>query len=127
MISLLWQKIRQNWPKYSALLVITLLSLWAWGCPPQVASLVTEAKKVTRPELQIELDAIIATAEARMADLEKQEQLRQLIFQNALLLAQGSTLNPVGLLTAAFGIYGAGTAVKSTAKVIRDQKNKKTA
>ncbi|GAI01404.1 unnamed protein product, partial [marine sediment metagenome] len=78
-----------NWPKTVSLIVLTGLLFWAWGCPARVPSLTTNGKKVTRPELQIELDTIIATAEFRLAALDQQDQVRDIIFKNALLMVDG--------------------------------------
>jgi len=63
-------------------------------------------KKVTRPELQIELTSIMSTAEYRLADLDKQEAFRDIIFQNALLVIDGGTINPAGIITLLAGLYG---------------------
>jgi len=101
-----------NLPKTAAIAIVTLLLFWQWGCPAQVPSLTKPGVRITRPELQIELDSIIATAEFRMAELEKQEQFRNIIFQNALLMVGGGTVNPVGILTGLAALYGLGTGAK---------------
>ncbi len=95
-----------NWPKLIALTILTGLLFWGYGCPSKVASLVTNGKKVTRPELQIELDTIIATAEFRLTELAKQDRVRDIIFKNALLMIEGGSLNPLGIITMLAGIYG---------------------
>ncbi len=97
----------ENWPKAIAILALTAILFWGWGCPPRTESLVVEGRKVTMGELQIELDSIIATAEYRVADLERQQQFRDIIFQNVTLMATAGTINPVGILTLLLGIYGA--------------------
>lgn len=96
----------QNWPKTIALFVLTALLFWGYSCQPQVASLVHPERKITRPQLQIELDSIIATAEFRMAELDRQEAFRDLIFQNALIVVETGTLNPLGIITLLTGLYG---------------------
>lgn len=95
-----------NWPKTIALSILTLLLFWGYACKPRVASLVNPGQQITRPELQIELDAIIATAEYRLADLDRQEAFRDLIFKNALLVAETGTMNPAGIITLLAGLYG---------------------
>lgn len=102
----------QNWSNTIAIIVLTAILFWGFGCPPQVPSLITEGKKVTRPELQIELDTIIATAEFRLADLDQQDAVRDIIFKNALLMVETGTLNPAGIITLLAGIYGAVHGVK---------------
>ena len=95
-----------NWPKAIALTTLTGLLFLAHACQPQVASLVNPGVKITRPELQIELDAIIATAEYRLADLDRQQAFRDIIFKNALQMAETGSMNPIGIITLLAGLYG---------------------
>lgn len=112
-----------NWPKTVALILLTAFLLWGWGCPSRVPSLLERGKNITRPELQIELDTLIATAEFRMTSLDQQDQFRDLIFQNALLLVQGGQLNPVGIVTMLLTIYG---ATRGASDIIKKVKKKST-
>lgn len=112
-----WKDLIQNWPKTVAILILTALLFWGYGCPARVTSLLDSNKKVTRPELQVELDSLIATAEFRMADLDQQEAFRDIIFKNALLMVEGGTLNPIGIATMLAGLYG----VTRGAKDIKDR------
>ncbi|GAI36057.1 unnamed protein product [marine sediment metagenome] len=109
-----WKDIIQNWPKTIALIVLTALLFWGHACQPEVRSLIYPSVKVTRPELQIELDSLIATAQYRMADLDQQEAFRDLIFQNALVVFETGTMNPAGIITLLLGLYGATRMVKDT-------------
>lgn len=111
-----------NWPKTIAIIVLTALLFWGWGCPARVPSLITNGKKITRPELQIELDTIIATAEFRLAELDQQDQVRDIIFKNAMLMVEGGAMNPVGIITLLAGLYG----ITRGAKDFKDRVKKKT-
>jgi len=95
-----------NWPKSIAIAVLTLLLFWGHSCQPETKSLMHPGEMVTRPELQIELDSIIATADYRMAQLDKQEAFRDLIFKNAVQVAENGTMNPAGIITLLAGLYG---------------------
>lgn len=95
-----------HWPKTIALIILTALLFWGYSCRPETKSLIHPGEKVTRPELQIELDSIIATAEIRMADLDQQEAFRDLIYKNALIMVETGTLNPTGVITLLAGLYG---------------------
>jgi len=112
-----------NWPKAAALVILTAILFWAYGCPPTTESLIHPEKKITRPELQIELDSITATAEFRFADLERQEHFRDLVLKNALVIIETGTLNPVGILTGLAALYGIGTGIKQTKDKIVRKKN----
>lgn len=111
-----------NWPKAISIIVLTALLFWGYGCPARVPSLITDGKKVTRPELQIELDTIVATAEFRLTELDRQDQFRDIIFKNAMLMIEGGALNPVGIITLLAGLYG----VTRGAKDLKDRVKKKT-
>ena len=95
-----------NPPMTVAVIILTGLLFWGFSCQPQTDSLLHPEKKITRPELQIELDTIIATANFRLADLDNQEQFRDIIFQNALLMIGGGAINPAGIITLLTGLYG---------------------
>jgi hypothetical protein len=106
------KNISANWPKTFSLLVLTALLFWGYGCPAKTVSLLDPQQRVTRPELQIELDTLIASAEYRMAELEKQDRFRDLIFDNALVMVESGSLNPAGILTLLAGLYGVAHGVK---------------
>lgn len=95
------------------------LVLYFFGCPATTESLLQPGRKVTAPELQIEIDALVSKYELRRLDLEQQEQLRQLILNNALIMVQHGQINPLGILTALFAFYGAGSAANTTKNVIK--------
>jgi len=95
----------------------------AHGCEPTTRSLLTPNLKVTRNQLQIELESIKRDFELRSANLEEQERLRQFILQNALMIAQQGTINPIGLLTGLAAFYGVGSATNSVVKSVKTKKN----
>ncbi len=107
-------------------LVLVSISFWLQSCEPQVQSLITPKRMVTRAELELELDNLIALAQLRMLNLDKQEQLRSLIINNSLILASGQPFNPIGILTGLAGIYGvAHAATKSTKYVTKTLQKRK--
>lgn len=96
----------QNWPKTIAIILLTAFLFWGWACPSSVPSLIVEGKKVTRPELQIEMDTITATAKFRLSQLDQRDAFRNLVFENAFAMAKGNGINPVGIMTLLAGLYG---------------------
>lgn len=107
------------------LLVTIGISFYLFACEPKTSSLRQEGKMVNRQELQLELDQFIGLAQLRMVDLDKQEQLRAIILQNALILVQGQPFNPVGLITAVAAIYGVTQGGKNITKVVKERVNKR--
>ena len=92
--------------------IITLaLSIWLIGCEPTVPSLTAPVAAVTRAELQLEIEHLVDVAEQRMIALDKQDELRRMIFNNAQLIAQGGGVNPAGVVTTMMAIAGVGATV----------------
>ena len=121
-----------KWLKKHIILIVSALVavgflFYGYGCEPKVDSITIEGQQVTRAELQIELDKMLAVASMRMADLDKQEEFRNLILNNALMLARGQPFNPVGLITGVAAIYGIGQAGVNTSKTVQNARNKKKA
>jgi len=113
----------ENWPKLISLVFLTALLFWGYGCPPTTKSLIHPDKQITRPELQIELDTIIATAEFRLADLDQQEQFRDIVFKNVLIIAETGTLNPIGIITGLAALYGITRGGSDVVKKIKKKNN----
>lgn len=96
--------------------------MFCLSCPPTTQSLLEPAKKVTRAELQLELDTLIATAQIRKADLDQQEAIRNIILKNALVMVETGTFSPLGIATALFAFYGIGSAATKTKDAIKKHK-----
>lgn len=107
-----------NHERYQSIATIVALGLliWFFGCESKVESVITPNKKVTRGELRIELDGIVDLIGLRATDLDKQDELKQLLLKNALLIAQGGTVNPVGVITTVAAVLGVGAAVDNVRK-----------
>jgi len=119
-----------TWIKAKADIILIVIvtvgfMLFAYSCEPKVTSLLDKRERVTRAELQLELDMMLAQAETRMADFDRQERIRTLILQNALLLTQGQPFNPVGIITAIASIYGIKQAAQNTTGAIKNARAKR--
>lgn len=118
------------WLKKNKSILITALVtcgvlLFVYACEPKTTSLNNTGRLVTRAELQIELDSILAIAKMRMLDLDKQDAFRNIILQNSLVLMQGQPFNPVGLLTAFAAIYGVTQGGSNITKVVKHKYQKR--
>lgn len=114
-----------SWLKKNSSIIITVfvsiaLIIYLYGCEPKTRSLVRNGETVNRQELQLELKQLIALAQIRMLDLDKQEQLRAIVFQNALILMQGQPLNPVGIISGVLAIYGVTQGGCKITKVVKN-------
>lgn len=117
--------IKKNWLLLVILLVASGLMIYFYGCYPRVKSLLDNTRMVTRQELQLEFNQIIDLAEIRILDLDRQDKIRTIIMENALVLVRGQPLNPVGIITAVAAVYGAGQAGCSITKKVKEVKRKR--
>lgn len=117
--------IKKHWTLLIGLLTCTGFLFYCYACEPKVRSLTDSNRLVNRQELQLELDQYIGMAQLRVVDLDKQEKLRALILQNALVLVQGQPLNPVGIITAIAAVYGGIAATNTAGKVVKNARAKR--
>lgn len=103
--------LKQHLAEIITIAPMLLIVLFAYGCEPKVRSVLHPEHKVTRGELQAELDNYLTLTELRFHNLQKQEQFRQLLFEQAVLLGSGGTINPVGLITTVMSILGVGAVI----------------
>ena len=89
-------------------IVAALLLVYAYGCEPTTASLLTANEKVSRAQLISEMDMLEYKLERGIADLDQQQRIRDLVFQQGLIIAQSGGVNPVGLITALMSVLGVG-------------------
>lgn len=115
--------IRHNPAIAIALVLAVVLTVWVYGCQSSTQSLLITDKKVSGPIFAGEVETLLARAEIGFADLEKQDKIKELLMEQALLFAQGNTINPVGAITTALGVLGIGAVVDNRRKdkVIRDK------
>lgn len=121
----MWQWIKEHRSIIITVLITGGLMIYLYACDVKTRSLITPDKQVNRAELQLELDQFIGLAQLRMLDLDKQEQLRTVILQNALVLVQGQAFNPFGLITAIAAIYGVTQGGCNITKVVKTARNKR--
>jgi len=120
-----------TWIKSHITLIITAaiavpLIAYAYGCQSMTASLLDPDARVTRPELQAELQYLVSKAEARFADLDRQDDFKATLFDQFLVATQSGTVNPQGIIAAIIGALGIGALVNNV-KLRYDLNGKKKA
>ena len=90
---------------------------WLYGCESHVKSILEPEKEITRAELENEVNSIMAIAQTKLSDLDKQDEVRQLILDKAALFATTGTFNPTGLLNLIISIGAIGTTLDSRRKL----------
>lgn len=99
-----------------SILIIAAGLVFLYSCESKVRSLTDPTIKVNRIELESELEAIVKSAEFKFADLERQEALKDLLFEQSLIAASSGTINPIALLTTIGTIFGAGATIDNIRK-----------
>jgi len=92
-----------HWYVIAALLACMLV-FWIYGCQSEVTSMLDPAKRINRDELQLETDYVLGQAKVKLADLDRQDEIKKLVLDQAAIFGQTGTFNPTGLLNTMIAI-----------------------
>jgi len=111
-----------------AVAICAMLLIWFYGCESKIPSILNPLEKVTRAQFELEIDSFYAKAELRLTALDKQDELKRLLFEKSLLIAQGGAVNPIGIVTSLAAILGIGATVDNvrTRKKLKKAENGST-
>lgn len=104
-------KIKEHIPMITTFVIILALLFYAYGCQPRTYSLIDHKKKVDRQQLLFEMDSLVNRYEAGIKDLDAQVKIRNIIFQQGLVIAQGGAINAPGLIITLLSVFGIGVTV----------------
>lgn len=91
-----------------AISICIAISFFVYGCESSVESILNPTVKITRDQLDAEVKTFLATAEANYAALDRQDDLKQMIFEKAALFTQEGSVNPYGILTNFLSVVAVG-------------------
>lgn len=89
-----------------AVVILSSAIFWSYGCESKVSSLLDNANLVNRAQLENELQYLIGEANAKIANLNKQDEIKQALLDAANIVGQGGQINPSGLLNIAASVGG---------------------
>lgn len=112
----LWKIIRHNQSLTFSTLLALIVLVWVYGCQSTAVSILNPPSKVSRAELQIEVDAILERAKLRFADLDRQDKIKSTIFNTAITFAEHGTVNPVAVAITLGNILGLGAIIDNRRK-----------
>jgi len=115
------QTLNDKYPYLLAILLCLGVILYAFGCDPKTKSLIDPLQRVSRFELQLEIDSLIAQSEIRFAELEQQEKLKAFLFQRSIEAASTGIVNPMSLITSLLTLLS-GAAVTDNIRLRRTRK-----
>lgn len=118
--------IRHNQGMVAGLILTAILLVWTFGCESTVPSPIT-GKKVTRSELQLEvqiqakrleseLDNLQAQAALQFDSLDRQDEIKRKLYEFAAVTSTSGTFNPTGLITLAGTLIGLGAGIDNRIK-----------
>lgn len=103
--------LKEKLPIFLTVQICIALLVYAYGCEPMTKSLLDPETKITSRELETELQVLLLQHESRVADINRQIEIRNLIFEQGLLIAESGTINPVGLITSLLAVVGIGVSI----------------
>lgn len=109
-----------------AVIIACALMLWTYGCESKVKSPITN-KAVTRSELTTEvniashklaaeIDALQQQAQVKLTELDKQDAVKQQVYEFTSIAATTGGVNPVGVVTLLGSILGLGAVIDNRIK-----------
>lgn len=110
----------KHWPSVLTLGFGVFMLYFGYGCESKVQSLQDPPRKITRTQFDEELLRLMQLAEIRKIDLDRQDELRSLILNNALILIEGNQINPFGIITAIAGLYGIAQGGKNIKTAVKN-------
>lgn len=91
------KELRHNQFLVAAVCLAGVLLFWVYGCESQTTSVLSPQEKVTRLELQTEVDTFNLKVKAAVADLDKQDTFKQELVTIGVAIAEAGGLNPAGV------------------------------
>ena len=122
MATQIWTFTKSNFGTILAIQIILGLLLFCCGCESSVNSIQDPSKKVTRSQLQLEVETFLSQAERRDNQLDQQDALKNEVFKHALLFAETGGVNPIGAITALTSILGIGAIADNVTKRRKERK-----
>jgi len=125
----MWEKIkteaRHNQFLVAAVCAAAVLVFWVYGCESKTMSILEPEKKVTRLELQTEVDTFKLQVKAAVADLDKQDLFKVELITVGVAIAEAGGLNPagVGIGVMLLGVLGLAADNRKKNSIILTLKN----
>lgn len=124
----LWKLINHNQALAIGFVISLAVAFWAYGCQSSVVSILESPARVTRAELQAEVDAFLAKAKIRFSSLDQQDNVKSTVFNTAIQFAQGGKINPVAFAIVIGNLLGLSAVIDNRRKdgVIKGLQNNVT-
>lgn len=116
-----------NHERYQIIGTIAAAILICWGlsCESKVQSLKDPTQRINRDDLDAEVTAYLATAEARYKSLDRQDDFKRLVFDQFVLWTQATGFNANAIIPLAFAFLGIGASVDNARRRRKDKSSTK--
>jgi len=118
--------LRREKGQVAAILFCLFVLFYAYSCESKVMSMETPGKMIGRGELELELDTYVKLAEIRFDQLNRQDKIKQVLFEQAILASQTGTVNPLGVFAVCLSALGIGAVADNVSKRATIRKNNRT-
>lgn len=119
--------ISHNQGQFLSLVVVMVISVYVFGCPPKVTSLLHPGEMVTADELTLELaaesrrleadlDSLLERARLKQSELARRAEIKAKLLNFLAITVDGGTVNPAGAVGLLFSVLGAGAFVDNRIK-----------
>lgn len=107
-----------NHERYQTITFICIAAILAGiaSCESTAPSIINPTMRVNREQLQNEANAILAKIDSAELEIDRQDRLKELLFNQAIIASQGQPINPVGLITSLGTILGIGAFTDNVRK-----------
>lgn len=107
-----------NHERYQVISLLICIAIVVTGlcCESQTRSITDPTQKVTRSQLNAELDKMLIDIDQRYADLDKQDELKSLLYEHVMLWSTTGVFNPAAVIPLAAGILGVGAVADNVRK-----------
>lgn len=95
---------------------VALILIGIASCESTAPSIINPTVRINREQLQNEANVILAKIESAELTIEKQDKLKELLFNQAIIASQGQPINPIGLITSLGTILGIGAITDNVRK-----------
>lgn len=116
MFSTIWDMLKHNKFIVTSVIVSILIVIYAYGCQPSTVNPFNPSQKVTRAQLDADVQKYVADVKIAYADIQRQEQVRDALVNAGLAYTQGEGVSPVGVAATILGILGIGAVVDNRVK-----------
>lgn len=99
-----------------AVIICAVSCLWLYSCESAVPSLKDPRRTVTRDELQVELNNYLDLAEVRFRNLDRQDDFKRALVENAVIVSNTGQVNIQGILNTIFAVLGIGAITDNVRK-----------